>query len=222
MKRLISRPVEKWKKLDRGERIKIHVACYALIIACYSMVYVATTHKPYFEAKKMLHRKLDRIERRSKGINLDTGVNARAVARKIEETEREIAELAGTVSSLGAGFAPLDSPDIQQQLMLELSTLAERTGVEVLSIGRKEGFQAGNGREVAAPVDRELGRPLLVITANTEFMPLLAFLEGLRKLPFHVSVMSIKIYSRHINNRGADKNTHLPPGAIFTRLEVSI
>ncbi|PIE68526.1 MAG: hypothetical protein CSA21_07035 [Deltaproteobacteria bacterium] len=221
MKRLIARPVEKWKKMERGERIKIYILCYALILACYSMVYVATTHKPYFEAKKLLHRKLNRIETRSKGINLDTGINANTAARKIKETEKKIAEISGGVNSLDGSFAPLDSPDVQQQLLLKLSTLAERTGVELLSVSRK-GFQAENGEEIIAPLDRELGRPLLIVTANTEFMPLLDFLEGLKKFPFYVSVMNLKVYSRHLNDSRIRRSTYLPPGAMYARLEMSI
>ncbi len=219
--KFFTRMREKWRKMETREKAKIQILIYAFIIAGYSIIYLLFTHTPYFEAKKMLHRRLDRIEKRT-----DTGdikvssINPKTVSRRIAEIDKEIAELMSSMNELDAGFAPVDSAEIQQQLMLEISSLAERVGVELLSVSRK-GFRADE-EVFFVPLDRELGRPLLIITVNTEFGPLMEFLHGFKKLSFHIAVMNLKIYSRHMDDREHGGNTHLPPGAMFARLEVSI
>lgn len=217
--------IKKWQKLPPAERLKYQISMICFIIAGYTMIYLFFTHTPYFESKKMLHRKLNRIEVHGKvGEIDDSGMNPKVVEKKIARIDEEIAGMFGSENELDTGFAPVDSTDVHQQLMLEISTLAERTGVSLVSVERK-GFRADE-EMTFAPLDKELGRPLLVITANTEFMPLLDFLKGLKDISFYVSVMNLKVYSRHMkkmrNGRRGESREYLPPGAMFAQLEVSM
>jgi hypothetical protein len=92
--------------------------------------------------------------------------------------------------------------------------------VELLSVARKGG--SAKGGMTSATVDPTLGRPLLVVTANSQYAGLLDFLHGLKDLSFYTSVMNLKMYSRHLKD---DRNRSASPavsGELFVSLELSI
>lgn len=213
--------LKKWQKLSKQDKLKYQFVAIFLIIAIYALIYLLSTSGNYFESKKLLSRKQDRIEKRTKiGDLAGGGLNPKIVAKQIAKIDKEIEALSGTFDELDTGFAPIDSAETQQQLMLEISTLAKRTGVDLLSVARK-GFRVDEDITFA-PLDKELGRPLLVITANAEYVPLLEFLRGLKDLSFYVSVMNFKVYSRHLKNDRHRRNEDIPAGSLYTSLEVSM
>jgi hypothetical protein len=214
--------ISKWRKMQRAERLKYQGVIGFTLLAVYSLVFYPQTHTRFFEAKKMLSRKLNRIETRAGTDDLAkiSGANPKVIEKKIEEVEARIQEIKSTSNELDAGFAPDDSSDMRQQLTLEISKLAERTGVEIVSVSRK-GFSLKGEAPVAA-IDPLLGRPLLVVTANASFDRLLNFLGGLKELSFYVSVMNLKVYSSDILENGVRKFKQVPAGGLYVSLEVSI
>ena len=214
--------ISKWRKMPRVERLKYQGVIGFSLLAVYSMLFYPQTHTRFFEAKNMLSRKENRVETRAGADDLAkmSSANPKVIEKKIEEVEARILEVKSASNELDTGFAPVDSSDMRQQLTLEISKLAERTGVEIVSASRK-GFSL-KGEEPVAAIDPLLGRPLLVVTANASFDRLLHFLGGLKELSFHVSVMNLKVYSGDILENGIRKFKNTPAGGLYVSLEVSI
>ncbi len=221
--------IAKWRKLPRTERLKYQAVFALLIFAFYSGLFFPRTFKRYFEASKMLHRKQDRIEKRTSLDDIGGDMlTTKTVQKKIDRVEQQIAEVESTFDELDTGFAPEDSSAMRQQLMLEVYKLAERTGLEIISAQRK-GFSGGDGKKQTAVLDPVIGRPLLVITAQAPFDNLHKFLLGLKDLSFHMAVMKLNIYSGQTNLATAHGNQakrfirkNVPPGYLYVHMEASI
>jgi hypothetical protein len=219
---LVGRWAGRWKKLTPGERLRTQAIIACVLVGMYVGVFYQISHKKYKDSINMIHRRQDRIKKRADIGNLGGGPSPQALKQQIEKVNGELAALKEGLNELDSGFVPLDSTEMRQQLMLEISTLAERTGVELLSVARK-GFSPEKvlGELTVDPV---LGRPLLEVKANTDFGRLLDFLHGLKDLSFYVAVMKLNVYSRHLQE-GTDKRgnpVRLPPGAITVSMELSI
>lgn len=216
--------LNKWRALSAKERMQYKLVGLFLIAGLYGLLIYPSTHTRYFEAKKLLHRKLDRIEKRaSMGEIKDSGGNPKVIQKKIDQLDKEIAITTGSFNELDTGFAPIDSTEVQQQLLLEVSKLAERTGIELISVAKK-GYTK-KGELSIAPIDPVLGRPLLILIANSKYFPLLDFLHGLKDLSFYVSVMNLKIYTNlSREDMGAMRidDRELPAGTLTVALELSI
>ena len=216
--------LNKWRELSPKERMQYKLVGLFLIAGLYGLLIYPSTHTRYFEAKKLLHRKMDRISKRaSMGEIKNSGGNPKVIQKKIDEIDSEITTTTSSFDELDTGFAPIDSTEVQQQLLLEVSKLAERTGIELISVAKK-GYTR-KGELSIAPIDPELGRPLLTVIANSRYFSLLDFLHGLKDLSFYVSVMNLKIYT----DLGRDQmgalrieERELPPGTLTVALELSI
>lgn len=213
--------VDKWRKLSPGERLRVQIVIGFLVLGLYGMLVYPFTRKQFVESKNMLHRRQNRIETRTETDALTTSANPQAIRRQIEETDKKLREIKESFNELDTGFAPVDSSDMRQQLLLEISTLAQRTKVELVSVARK-GAEGKSGQDLlgagrqgrpveadATPVsvDSTLGRPLLVVNAIGQYEPLLAFLHGLKELSFYVSPMQVRLYSRHLKDMGKGAGT---------------
>ncbi len=217
---MIKQWTARWRKMSPGDRLRAQFVLALMLIGVYGLVLYPLSKGALDESERMLNRRKDRIEKRANIAGLkDTGLNPEVMRRKIEEVEARIQAVAAGFDELDTGFAPVDSSEVRQQLMLEISTLAARTGVELLSVSRKG--MAGKGEMIAVPVDPVLGRPLLVINASAPFWNLYDFLRGMKDLSFYASVMNLKIYTQPKAD-GARHGSPLPAGALHVALEVSI
>lgn len=213
--------LNRWKKLSAGERLRTQLVIACLLLGMYGGVFYPISNGKLTNAENMLHRRQDRIEKRTGVGDLGSGGPVpQTIVKKIEEAEKQLQDVRAAFDELDTGFAPVDSSEVRQQLLLEISTLAERTGVELLSVAGK-GFSPE--KELSVPVvDAALGRPLLAVTAHTDFTRLLDFLHGLKDLSFYVSVMKLKVSSRHLQEERRGSSAYVPPGALFIALEMSI
>jgi len=133
----------------------------------------------------LLNRRRDRIAKRTvlKGGIVD--VNPRTLAGKLEQVEKDLERLSSEIMELDAGFASITSGEQRQHLLLEISNLVRKSGMELLAI-------AGKGASLNK-MERNLKRPLLKLTARCDYYQLLAFLDGLQGLSNNVAVMQIKL-----------------------------
>ncbi|PHR27258.1 MAG: hypothetical protein COA36_09735 [Desulfotalea sp.] len=216
--------LNKWRRLSSKERMQYKLVCLFLIAGLYGLVFYPSAHARYFESEKMLHRKLDRIKKRTSMVNIqNSGGNPKVIQRRIDKIDKKIAATIAEFDELDTGFAPIDSTEIQQLLLLEISKLAERTGLELISVAQK-GYTR-KGELSIAPIDPILNRPLLMVIANGDYFTLLDFLHGLKDLSFYVSVMNLKMYTELNSEEKASMHMHsseLPPGTLTVALELSI
>ena len=220
----------RWSSLPTGERRKIQMLIAFLVIAVYGLVIYPPTHRSFQEANNMLNRRRNRIETRANVDNLeDIWINPKVLETRIREAEERLEAMAETSDDLDSGFVAPDDSAAYQQLLLELTTLAERTGVEILSIVRKTNpppareparrntrgkVPVATANEPPPPI-----RPLLVVRTGAPFIDTLDFLRGMKDLSFYVCVMNLKIYSTF---PAGERAVALPPGALYAVFEVSM
>jgi len=199
------------------------VAVVALLMGGYGLLIYPATQKSLQYAENLVHRRLDRIEKRTR-LEGEVTASPRALERQVEELDQELERLRTDLAKLGEAFAPVESGVKQQRLLLEISTLARQSGVEMLSLGRGNGIVADTSRG-GPPVDRRLGRPLLTLSAHADYWQLLDFLDGLKALSYNVSVMRLGVRSRQLDATGPQKpgqEAALPPGALDLSLVLAI
>jgi hypothetical protein len=212
--------IERWRKLSAKERFKAQIVMAFMIIGVYGLILYPISHRKLQESERMIHRRKDRIEKRANIKDVGgNNLSPKVLAVKIEDVEKRIEEVSTSFGGgdLDSGFAPVESDEARQELLVEISTLAERTGVDLLSISRK-GVPVRN-EKAAAPAPSDLGRPMLEIKAAASFKRLLDFLHGLKDLSFYVSVTNLKLYA---TPPGGGREAAAPAGALYVSLEMSI
>lgn len=212
--------LKQWRALSPGDRLRYQAVIGFLVLGIYGAVFYPVSHRKYFDAERMLSRRLNRIEARADISNIATqGGNPKILEKKIVETEEKLRQMEAQLQDLDVSFAPVDEAEVRQQMILEITSLAERTGFTLGSIVRK-GFSPEAGEVGEVKVDPILGRPLLVIQADGSYGSLLAFLSGFKDLSFHTSVMRFSISSYHL--KGRSKTGNKGSGRLSVSLEVSI
>ncbi|MCG8428269.1 MAG: hypothetical protein MI754_13020 [Chromatiales bacterium] len=198
----------------------------AVLVAGYGLLIYPATQEDLLYSESMIKRRLDRIEKRTK-LNVKNGGNPRSLAQQIKRVDETLNKLSAEVETVEAGFVPVDAIAEQQRLLLEVSTLARQAGVELLSVGRSTQVRRAladtqDQSAGGAPVDRRLQRPLMKISARSNYWQLLDFLDGLKGLTFDVAVMQISAHSQQLEDDGGEEDKALPPGALNISLLLAI
>nr|WP_319393865.1 hypothetical protein [uncultured Desulfobacter sp.] len=210
--------IERWRKMSPGERLRAQIVFAFLMLGVYGLVFYPISRKKLDHAEQMLHRRQDRIDKRANIDNLSSkGLNPKVIQKKIDEARKKFKALSQDFDELDTGFAPVDSADVKRQLMLEISTLADRTGVNLVSVVQKGVSLTDEGTSVY--LDPQVKRPLLDISAQAKFWDLIDFLNGLKELSFYVSVMNLKLYADPPRGNNDDR---LPGGALYIYLQMSM
>ncbi len=214
--------IGRWKRMTQKERGRSLIILCLLAICLYGSVFYPYRHKKMGEAEALLHRRQDRIDKRADlGKVKGSGLNPEVLEKKIAKTEELLAAEKASLNELDSGFVPIDSNEERQLLMLEISRLAQRTGVDLLLVARK-GYNP-ESELTSAVLDPQIGRPLLEVTANCDYGQMISFISGLKDLSYYVSVMRMRVYSRHVlEERRTLRDGYLPSGAIYMSLELSI
>jgi hypothetical protein len=213
--------IEKWRNMPAGERLRFQLLVAFCLVGVYGLAIYPTSKDKYDRSVMLLNRIKNRAEIQTTVDEMDSGgLSARALENRIEKVGEQLKEVSETLAKLESGFAPVDSADKQQKLMLEISTLAERYGIKLLSISRKRSSPKGQ-MTTKIPVDPVSGRPFLDVKARAEYGRLLNFLNELKDLSFHVSVMNLKL---HDQDPSGDHRTEadVPSNELYVYLVLSI
>ncbi len=214
--------IGRWKRMTQKERGRSLIILCLLSICLYGSVFYPYRHKKLGEAESLLHRRQDRIDKRADlGKVKGSGLSPEVLEKKIAKSEELLAAEKASLNELDSGFVPIDSNEERQLLMLEISRLAQRSGVDLLLVARK-GYNP-ESEMTPAVLDPQIGRPLLEVTANCDYAQMISFISGLKDLSYYVSVMRLRVYSRHVlEERRTLRDGYLPSGAIYMSLELSI
>lgn len=194
---------KKWQKLPADEKLRIQALIIAGMLVFYAP-FLYMNKQANDKAIAMVHRKQNRIDTQVKIDKLPAmGRSTEVLQGLIVKAEKKLHDITSSFDELDTGFAPIESTEVQQQLMLEISKLAERSGVELLSVVRKGVDSSGNLTLNA--LDDEVGRPLLALRAYSSYTGLLRFLYGFKELSFYASAMDIDVYSGDFPNDSKKK-----------------
>lgn len=134
-------------------------------------------------------------------------VDEETLQGEVDALRRELEQQQARLSELRLKTAPVDDAESLQQLKLEIAMLAKRAGVHVLESrplepeATRSSASAEDDEPAAAagpflPADliREAtGGRLHTMTVESSFPALREFLDGLRRLPWRVTVLSFDI-----------------------------
>ena len=184
--------IKKWKTMSPADKLRMQLLIGFSVVGLYMPLYLMSS-KRVFEAERMLSRRKDRMEKRADISKVgNDGLNSRTVSNNIKKADKEIVELQNLLKQSKKKFVPLNAVDEQQVLRLEFSTMAEDSGVQLISLARRgSNVKATQKHEY---LDRETGRPVLQIEAHAAYGELLSFLQRFSELSFYVSVMNVKVY----------------------------
>ncbi len=182
-----------WKKFPATNRLQLQLIIVFGLIGGFAFL-LAPVWQEYNMEKAKISRLRNRTSTRAsmKEMAKLSTATPKSIKKQIRAAEQKLAELRGSTDELDTGFLPVDSAETRQQLMLELSKLAERSEVHLLRVSRKGFYIKKDGTSVV-PLDTELQRPILQVAAQGDFDQLLAFLDGLSDLSFYVSAVNISL-----------------------------
>ncbi|MFG0250115.1 MAG: hypothetical protein ACF8OB_14600 [Phycisphaeraceae bacterium JB051] len=210
--------INKWRNMSTADRRRTQILIGFLILAIYMPMYYISSDK-LFEAQRMLNRRKDRIEKRINYKDIDTGgITVKAMQNRVDEVDKKIKQASQTLAQINSHFAPVESTDLQRQIMLEISAAAERTGAHLVAISPRR-VARGDDSITRANIDPVTGRPMLDLTLNARFGALLQFLNALNELSYHVAVMHVKLEAPQLpRDRSA---TQVDPSLLQIQLIVS-
>ncbi|QPJ62480.1 MAG: hypothetical protein G3M70_11605 [Candidatus Nitronauta litoralis] len=219
---------KRWSMLASKDRYRLMVIGLAVIISVYTFVIYPRTSKSLLDSENMIKRRLDRIEKRTQ-IKKQADGDLFGLTRQLSLVEKDLEVLRARLAQNMEGFAPLDSSSVQQRLRLEISTLARRSGLHVRQAARV-GSQV-SGQNVSGKTSRPpdisnrntYGRPLYEINAETNYWSLVRFLEDLKQLTYHVSVVNIEAKAMEgAGNSGGNELPPLPSGRLNVRMVLTL
>ncbi len=212
--------IGKWKSMSKKDRLLYKLFFIFLVFVVYSLAVYPRTKNRYDKADQFLSRKQDRIEKRAALPDIPDMPSIKSLQKKIKKIDEQMKDYTIASEDLETGFAPLDSDQMRQQLLLEISNLAERSGIVLSSISRKQIFS-----NIDDPgVDPEFGRPILLLKGRGGFWDFINFLRGLEDLSFFSAVVNFKVYAFPISGAGVKELSSkvAMDGRLYINIEMSI
>eukprot|EP01155_Anaeramoeba_flamelloides_P002119 Anaeramoba_flamelloidesa1057193_67.p2 GENE.a1057193_67~~a1057193_67.p2 ORF type:complete len:210 (-),score=13.28 a1057193_67:279-908(-) len=181
----------KWKAMSKKDRLLYKLLFIFLIFIVYSVTVFPFTKKRYDRADQMLSRIENRLEVHGKLPEIPDLPPLKTLEKKLAQMDEDIKKYSIAAEDLDTGFVPLNSDQMRQQLLLEISNLAERSRIDLTSLSRKKIY--ANTKDPG--VDPEFGRPILLLEGKGGFWDLHKFLTGLEDLSFFTAVVRFRVFA---------------------------
>lgn len=208
--------VQRWQAMPAKERNRWLLVVALFVLGSYGLIIYPNTHKAQLHAENMVNRKIDRIEKRTSAVP-ESKVNVGSQKVRLRELDKELKTLEVEWSRLKGMFA---QDAAQQDMLLSLSDLAQRTNLQILSQGAGGARAQSSAQAPTELLDHRSGRPLLKIQARGGYWDLMAFLEGLKELPHVSAPLALHLTTNNTDQpNGSDK---LPPGTLYVELTLTL
>lgn len=206
----------KWKILDFTDRLRWLLVILCVFIGLYGLLIYPVTKKQLTYSQNMLNRKLDRLEKRTRFEGDPSKIDTRSLAARLKKIEKKDDDINVKLDKVLNLFAKTDN---HQNLLLSLSELAQRTNINVLSqttsISKKD--------QTPIPlIDKKTGRPMLILSATSNYWELMNFLEGLKKLNYLVAPIATNIVSQHTKLNIKDDNAQLSQVKGYLKIKLTM
>ncbi len=184
----------KYKSLSAKDQRLMIVLIICIIVSGYGFI-AAMLWQEMFEAEKLANRKANRIETRIGKIE-EPKFDSSISDKRLKEVSDELFTSQEIIKQLTQSFIKLDDGELLQKLKLNISELADDSGVvietfEVLNIKHKQGAEEiGEFEDLR---EKYYKRPHLAIQASSDYFSLLAFLQGLKNLDKLAIVKQLQI-----------------------------
>lgn len=180
------------KLTERDKDLYTVIICL-LIICPYVFLFYSQSRADLQHAENMINRKLNRIEARTTAPE-PPAISQRDLEADLARVKERRDFLLRRVAAGDAKFASLETVDDLKRLRLEITHLAEWSGVSLLKFGDlKDNEVVDSATYLKAVVDNEYKRPILSLVAVSDFGRLSEFMAGLSKLSKNVAIVRFSI-----------------------------
>ncbi|MEM7213868.1 MAG: hypothetical protein AAF479_18680 [Pseudomonadota bacterium] len=190
MKRISKKSASRLSERDKD--LYTIIACL-LIICPYVLLFYAQSRADLLHAENMINRKLNRIEQRTTAPKPPT-VSRRELERQLAEAKQSRDALMTRVSAGDQKFASLETVDDLKRLRLEITHLAEWSGVSLEKFGDLKDTETSDSASYLRSVtENQYQRPVLSLIAVSDFGRLSEFIAGLSKLSNNVAIVRFSL-----------------------------
>ena len=214
--------MQRWTALPQKDQLRWLAVSVLTVLGLYSLLIYPSLNKDVTHAENMVNRKLDRLEKRAK-LPEETKLSSNSLSAELKKLNTKEKQLSSDMASLNERFSSPDDDSAHQSLLLEISTLAQNTGLSIL----QQGSTATN-KNVNTPVklvDRTTGRPLLQVKAQGSYWQLVDFIQGLQQLNHVSTVLGLDLMAAVAQEQAKEVNdaaAALPPGQLKIALTLTL
>lgn len=214
---------KRWKGLSYRERVTWLAASTLLLAGLYTLLVYPATDGALRHSENMINRKMNRIELRRQQIN-DNLPNVAGLESNLRTLQKTHATLSAELEGIRARFAPEDA-DSEQTLLLDISALAQRSGLAISSqgnlVGNASSSQRNNSRSAPPKLrDPETNRPIIKLSARGGYWEVLDFLDGLKRLPTVSSPIAMHLVPAKLPRQRSDDEAL--PASAYSALSVEL
>ncbi|AFL72258.1 hypothetical protein [Thiocystis violascens] len=177
-----------WQALPPADRLRWLAIGTAIAVGLYGLLIFPFANRELTKSTALVARRTDRIEKRAQVPQVDVGTAA-ALQGKLPKIVKQKEALEARYGELAGRFTPGDTPGAHQLLLLELNTLAESSGIQLL----KQGDESDGRRGLTPLRDQESGRPYMRVQGAGDYWGLLAFLRGLGNLNYASAPLGVEL-----------------------------
>lgn len=185
---------QKFKRLPAKDRKQLIILIACIIISAYGF-FAAMLWQDMFKAENLANRKANRIETRIGKIE-EPKFNSAISDKNLVKLQTELASSTEAISKLTSKFIPFNNADRLQTLKLDISELADDVKVNIKNfevLGAKLKAHEEELTEYSDNRNQYYKRPYFSIEAESQFYPLLAFIQELSQLDNIAIVQKITI-----------------------------
>ncbi|MEM6933192.1 MAG: hypothetical protein AAF526_06325 [Pseudomonadota bacterium] len=186
------------KLTERDKDLYTILICLLLIMPYILVVYAETREEKRFTTA-MINRKLDRIEKRTKAPPVPEE-SAKTLEERVDAFKKASGLVAQRLLNHEKSFATLQSVDEVKQLRLEITKLADFTGVSVVRFGELQDSEGIDSLAVLMEETRnEFKRPIMELEVSSDYSRLASFIGGLDRLSKTVAIVRFDVEAPEFN-----------------------
>lgn len=213
--------LQRWNKMRQKDRWSWLFIVSMLVLGGYGLLVYTPTNKALEQSNSKISRIEDRISKRTVVRQVTTG-SAVVIERKLLKSDKSRDQLADKLEILRARFTDEADAEAAQAMLLDISILAESSGLSI----RKKGtgrVEIDRTRPPVPLIDIESGRAMMIIHGIGSYWAVLEFLDGLQHLSFVSAPLDIKLEAMQPEARNLSRKAfRLPPGVLDITLTLTL
>lgn len=183
-----------WQRLSAAQQNQVLVLVCAVLLGAYGIWY-SGVYKEIANSENMIGRRENRMETRA--ADVPQPKNNSATEKQLAGIKAQLERDQRSLQRLEQRFVPADSPEQQQTLRRELSTMANGLGMRVIklegALQRSDKVDEAPELNEAAEIDKRYGRPLLVFEVWGTYFALQTLLDELGTLSYTVAPVNLQV-----------------------------
>lgn len=188
----------RWSRLSHKERILYCLLFAFMFMGFYGLVIYPPTYRKLVHTENMIHRRLDRIAKRT-SVNMKNVLNPKLVEGRLKKVDEEIRRLEEQLRLSDGRFMDSDDFAKRHEIIAAISRLAVDSGLFVDNIHFSESQESV----------KNYRRGRIEMSAYGTYSSLRKFVERLKELPYAVAVINMTVTRRADKGKSNGKSSVL-------------